>query len=151
MNESPGFWPLLNGSTIRLTAYSGAHDYAPRFAALFRASWSRLPVAAQGTLIGKWQSSDDGSPTFVLCDDLEDHAAGIGTYGIHSGQARFDFSAAKLRDMPDRLVETLIAHELAHCALGHTGDYSTAYEDEADKLVTSWGFPMVELRDFLQL
>ena len=151
MSVSPGFWPLLNGSTMRLMAYPDAQDCAPKFSNLFRATWSRLPVSVQNTLIAKWEASDDGCPTFVLHYDLDDHALGIGTYGVHSDQARFDFSAVKLRKMPDRLVETLIAHELGHCVLGHTGDYLAAHESEADTLVSSWGFPMNELREFLRI
>jgi hypothetical protein len=155
MDESLGNWPLLHdhdhGLSVMLRAVGvAAQETAPRFVDLFRATWSRLPTAVHEDLARTWQSSEDGSAEVYLFHDLVDHAPGIGTYGIHSGPARFDFSAAKLRHMPDRLFEALIAHELAHCFLGHTGDYSTAHEVDADTLVSSWGFPMGELRVFLE-
>ena len=149
MDESFGNWPLLNDLVVRAIG-STAQDTAPRFVELYRATWSRVPDAVQNALAETWQSSEDRSATFYLLDDLDDHAPGIGTYGIYSSPARFNFSAAKVRNLPDCLVEALIAHKLAHCFLGHTGDYSTANEDNADELVASWGFPVRELRVFLE-
>jgi hypothetical protein len=150
MGESFGMWSLLHDPRVMLTVGSAAQDTASRFVELFRATWSRLPTEVQKALAQTWKSSDDGFPNFFLVYDLDDHAPGVGTYAIHSGQARFDFSAIKLRDLPNGLAEALIAHELAHCFLRHAGDYSTDHEDEADAVVESWGFPMGELRTLIR-
>jgi hypothetical protein len=146
-----GIWRLLIDPRVHLEVRPNAHGAASRFVELFRATWAGVPADIQNALVAAWQRSGDDYPRFFLSEDLENHAPEVGTYGIYGAPGLFDFSATKITAMEDGLAEALIAHELAHCFLGHTGDYSAAHEEETDDLVESWGFPMGELRKAIML
>jgi hypothetical protein len=154
MDHSYGIWRLLVDPSVDLTVGSTAADIADSFIKSFRATWSCLAPAVQSALIDRWQSFEGGCPKFFLLHDIDlpDENPGIRTYGNYSSElGRFDFSPAGVRELPDRFLEALIAHELAHCFLGHTGGYSPRNEAETDALIASWGFPMEEFRAFLGL
>ena len=152
MDQSYAVWRLLVDPSVDLIVGLTAVDIADRFVLLFSRAWCRMPPAVQNALACAWQSFEGGCAKFSLVHDIDlpgDHPA-VRTYGNYSAElGRFDFSPAGVRTMVDPFVETLVAHELAHCFLGHSGGYSPQNEDEADALVTSWGFPMRDFRTFL--
>jgi hypothetical protein len=49
------------------------------------------------------------------------------------------------------LLEATIAHEIAHCWLGHKSNYHTKVKElESDKLTEQWGFDILGLNQYLK-
>ncbi len=112
--------PLLPRHGVRLRAFDT--DQGERFAAVFAATWRRLPLYARRSLLRHWRAPDDlcfalvghQSPRFEIvpflsrCDDPD--ALGLCRFKGH----KFQFQADAVALLPDEHLATLIAHELCH-------------------------------------
>ena len=149
-----------------------------RFVALFGKAWARIPEDAKEQLLGYWRQSDLQDYTFPRVEYVnswKDRRRGT------AGECRYGgnwlvFSASYLDRMPENIVETVVAHELAHVLQHATGLIKPHFDlpwltppgllarmsrdslrairvqyDElhADATVSGWGFEMRQAREWI--
>jgi hypothetical protein len=159
---------LFPGYEVYLVGREGDPN---RFAKLFLATWHRLPSKDRRLIMGWWGRQTLGhhldgrqvtigpGATVLLGDELRNQDRGRLADTVGSGHTlRFDSNA--VAQMPDNVVQDLVAHELAHVvqlALGFKkvvdqdgieswrkdGRYWGTVDDlerEADEMIDRWGF-----------
>ncbi len=155
--------PLLAWHAIDLIATAGN---GRRFSQVFRATWKRIPLRIRRRLLGHWRNRGGLmfgvilSPSILLTNhSLRDRKSFAETTKLGH---ELKFSAKEADDMPDDVLQDLIAHELAHvlqsadgirCVkqypdgradfVNSKGDYwggNVEIEDGADCEMSIWGF-----------
>lgn len=106
-----------------------------RFARVFRLAWRHIPVGERRRLLTYWQALPTYpgfAPRFVILDDLFNRGQDLNALGFcHFGSNSFEFLADAVNLMPDNILSTLIAHELAHvvfrlrCREEQPGDFAS--------------------------
>ena len=126
--------PIDRRQKIYLSPLSGN---GPRFVALFRATWRRLPQSVRRKILKHWHNHRlmcqvPFSPQIMLAD-LDAKNGGNYVPGVHPSKKsvlfgntsidghRVRFNANVVDVLPDNLVCNLVAHELAHVFQGATG------------------------------
>lgn len=154
---------LKSGYVVRLFRRHQIHIFAPeggdRFASLFRLTWSRLPLWARREILGHWRCGGAGGlfrhlvgriPKIELVGGWSGREA---LAAVRSNGHHLQFDAAVVREMPDHLVQDLIAHELAHVHQGATGLFYSmplhVLEQDANELMEAWGFDADAMDDWL--
>lgn len=138
-----------------------------RFARNFRRTWRRLGKDVRGSLTDYWRDPDFVYmacqlvfPTIEVLDDWPGRCERDIARCCRNGHL-LRFWAPAVDAMPDHLVQTLIAHELAHAYRASVGIFvmdpenlPTASEGEKDELEAmrllcdEWGFDDTELDDW---
>lgn len=99
-----------------------------RFVRVFRETWKGIPLSERRRLLSYWRSRSPTpySPRFIILEGLYNRGEDIAALGVcYFHQNAFEFRADAVNLMPDNILRTLIAHELAHVAhrlhwRGHT-------------------------------
>lgn len=141
------------------------------FVHLFNETWLQLPLEARNNLLGFWREfpSPGNTPVCPLVALLPKQQGNIrGVYCpnpllVPWPWSRWDYPLflfyepsikRVLDEAPERLASAVVAHELGH-ALRHFQNERGATpppedEEETDNLVRHWGFPMDELRRWIE-
>lgn len=138
----------------RIYVVNNASDEAPRLTRMFRIVWLSLPPSARNRIIKHWHENDRG----YLPNDPGTLLRGVPTIKV-SGEAKaiaetsyghsFHFHENVLRNMPDQILQDIIAHELGHawsysfedtiCNEHHMNTHQAEIEWEADLAAEHWG------------
>ncbi|MFQ5464240.1 MAG: hypothetical protein ACE5E5_16640 [Phycisphaerae bacterium] len=157
--------PLVKRSDIYLPRIGDGDE--ERFAVNFRKTWRRLGKDVRGRLTAYWRDPDlvymalqPVFPTIEVLNDWPERCERDLARCCKNGH-HFRFWAPAVDAMPDHLVQTLIAHELAHAYRASDGTFvmdpqnlPTADEDRNDEFETmrlvcyEWGFDDTELDDW---
>ena len=155
---------LVKRSGIYLTRLGHTDD--ERFARNFRKTWRRLGNDVRTSLLDYWRDPDIVYMSQLIFPTIEvlDEWSGRREFDLarcSKNGHHFRFWAPAVDAMPDHLVQTLIAHELAHAYRASVGIFvmdpdnpATAHEDRTDELDTrrllcdEWGFDDTELDDW---
>lgn len=157
--------PLVKRSDIYLPRIGDGDD--ERFARSFRKTWWRLAKDVRRSLTDYWRDPDlvymvlqIVFPTIEVLDDWSGRGERDLARCCKNGH-HFLFWAPAVDAMPEHLVQTLIAHELAHAYRASEGIFvmdpenlPTADEERNDELETmrlvfyEWGFDDTELDDW---
>lgn len=151
--------PLLPRHRIRFYAWAGD---GPKFSAIFRAAWGRIPLGSRRRILAHWRQGYLGQPG-PLVEVLDyppdgDRAMAMASHFGH----RLQFQAEYVDAMPGDVLQDLIAHELAHVVQSASGIRCTArgddgtsewscqdgsyfgdaleIEQDADETMAAWGF-----------
>lgn len=130
---------------LQLTFHPGADG--ERFAELFRRVWEKIPKDHRACMRRRWKH--DGQPhisiqTFPLRNFDGGGPFPIACYWPHTEE--FRFRSTWVDQMPDRVLENLVAHELAHCLIiarrsdGPVKLIAGADEEEAAEVMDEWEF-----------
>jgi hypothetical protein len=140
--------PLLPEDRIDLTLYAKVDP--ARFVQCFRRTWEKIPAEGREILLVHWLRPDSRDVFKITLLAHVGERAGRSMYGYcHHDGLQIGFSIAGIDLLPDHLVDTVIAHELAH-AMCFACEINPA-EDTIDSMVVKWGFPMAELRQAVAL
>jgi hypothetical protein len=139
------------GFRLQLAGVSPKSPTVPRFVEAFGRTWAQLGPDVRHALISGWWTARQPRerrnwivPYIALVKRL-DWEAFTGCYIAH--HHLLAFVRKRVAALPDHLVETLIAHELAHAYVrAVAGPGAHHNEDLTDALAESWGFRMRELR-----
>lgn len=148
----------LRGSNEDLAVFIDDYDVnaeqAEAFAATWNLVWNRLPPTVTALFESYW-SPENGEPHVWLIDDRKkwygDGWAATGDDGMS-----FYFLASLVAVAPSEIMDTMIAHELAHAVcLAVREENHVSQSREADvrikqeyivwRLIESWGFDQSEL------
>jgi len=135
--------PLLPHAGIYLEAFGYADD--AHFARVFRHTWRRLPMAARRSILAHWRGMERGGwhrrvKIEVLPDwSQREDEFGVGVLGSVNGAGEIRFWAPFVQQAPRRILEWLIAHELAHCYQNANPDTDFGdVEESAENLAWEW-------------
>ena len=158
--------PLLASHDIYLTPdlYETETFNNERFAALFRATWKRIPKPARDMILDYWKTLRKGPPRpgnllpyISLCLRLQDWSGFPSIKeavfaSVHTPTQSILFYGPIIDRTPDQHVIAVIAHELAHVYLGlefphkywqvTKGREPKVEERVADAFASKWGFDM---------
>lgn len=122
-------------------------DDAPRFAGIFKYTWTKIPSQARRRMVKHWRTDMPPIPIAnprIELDDFQDRAGVVATAALHGN--KLWFFATAIKAVPDEYVVYLIAHELAHVYQIATATISLgtqktkSVERDADILLLEWGF-----------
>jgi hypothetical protein len=152
---SQGKVPLLPRQGIYLTVRRGDGS---RFASLFRTTWDRLPLAARRTLLLHWRlciQSYPDAPRIQLVSRIPGAPRTVLAAASDEG-CLYEFRFSLVTEMPDDVVQDLIAHEPAHGIEAARGIRPVGrdsyqgpnghcfgrdeFEEDADNWTRFWGF-----------
>src|SRR5262245_54139912 len=101
----------------------------PRFTEHFYAVWRSLPLGSRRRMLHYFRASAPAPVMVVIWPPIFD--ADTKTLGMWKRGSRcFYFWDAIVDTLPDNLLRTLIAHELAHCCID-AYDHSDTNDEEA--------------------
>lgn len=130
---------------IDLTAFQGTDGN--RFAELFRRVWEGIPSDHRHCMRSRWKL--DGQPYICIQSFPIRNFEGGEPFPIAcdwSQTEEFRFRSTWIDQMPDGVVEILVAHELAHCLIiarrsdGPIEIIAGQDEEEAEEVMGEWGF-----------
>lgn len=145
-------WESLGNTGARLAVVNNEHG--EKFKASFWVVWRQIPDSARLLLETRWMSGCD----IYLVERWSGCERRLAD--CHFGGTRLHFKASIVGRLPDRLVEAVVGHELAHALLYLTGD---PYHCEArfgqraarrlaevltEELTRIWRFQQDELRQW---
>jgi hypothetical protein len=151
--RSPHSQVIIARNRIYLRTFSGGADQQARFVRAFRRTWKRLPLGDRRRLLKHWRENcplalvrnGHYSPLVEVQYGWqarnEEPLAGSWRSSTH----RLFFLAPAVVLMPNRHLDTLIAHELAHAALTAAGCDDKNDEELAEGIVDLWGFDQYAL------
>ncbi len=156
----PVAWLLPRHRVGLWAAYN--RDDVPKFVAAWRAVWRRIPLGDRRTILRYWRTAEgddfDQLRAIGTCPQISilrgrigyvDAFATVGRYG-----SKINFKPEAVRDMATEVLETLIAHELAHIAFlawpdpdaiqgeayFYDPDAYCTVEAQTSYLMGAWGF-----------
>ena len=119
----------------------------PRFDGMFVNVWKSLPLAARRRMLRYFRSSTPIPFVVALTPQIDDDQHTLGIW--KSGSRCFLFWSEAVERLPDTLLRTLIAHELAHCCIDAYGHSDNNDEEFARELSTTWGYDEEALDDWI--
>ena len=126
-----------------LTIDVGCGD-GDRFVRLFTSAWSELPNAVRKEVITHWTKEENSYVSLELSNAWKNCKSRDAEVSLAGCEMKFN--AAEVDRMPEDVVKSLIAHEFAHVyqyAVGISGRKNDELEDNAEELISNWGFNWV--------
>lgn len=148
------------GPSVFIDDYDVTTEQAEAFATAWQSVWNRLPPTVTALLDSYW-SPENGEPHVWLIDDRKEWGGG-GWAATRDNGMSFYFLASLVVVAPSEIIDTMIAHELAHAVcLAVREENHVSQSREANvrirrecivwRLIESWGFDQNELDAQLEI
>jgi hypothetical protein len=162
--------PILprHGLYVHVCTLDGRRPDGRRFAALFLETWRRFPLGVRRSLLAYWRTRP-GKITIELTGGLMDVYTAIAMAADEGFSLRFDAGLADA--MPGDIMQSVIAHELAHAYQSAIGIRCTErfengmvgwtrangnflggrpeLEEDADMMMEFWGFDSESIEQWM--